>query len=276
MLDRIAQPAGPGAAGAFDPGAEEARRAAEAQRRGVGTQRRAASSEDARAPGPAERPVPADDRFTPSTPGDPAELTDEQRRELDRLRERDRRVRAHEQAHVAAAGGLYRGGPTYQFEVGPDGKRYAVGGSVKIDTSGVPGDPEATARKAQQIRRAALAPMDPSSQDRRVAAEAGSMEREARAAASQRDARRRADDLARSAEEGAPGDAPRPARLRDVMETMRPTFELSNLGDGALAREPEPDLRTRPSDDLYTRPSDDLYTRPSDDLYAEPGDGAGD
>ena len=42
------------------------------------------------------------------------------------------------------------------------------------------GDPEATIRKAQTIKSAALAPQDPSSQDRRVAAEASRMEQEAR------------------------------------------------------------------------------------------------
>jgi hypothetical protein len=38
--------------------------------------------------------------------------------------------------------------------------------------SEIPGDPEATARKMEQIKRAAMAPVDPSPQDRRVAAEA--------------------------------------------------------------------------------------------------------
>src|SRR5690606_36735775 len=45
----------------------------------------------------------------------------------------------------------------------------------------VPGDPRATMEKAQQIRRAAMAPAEPSPQDRRVAAEAARLEAEARA-----------------------------------------------------------------------------------------------
>jgi hypothetical protein len=52
---------------------------------------------------------------------------------------------------------------------------YATGGEVQIDTSPISGDPEATIRKAETIRRAALAPASPSDQDRRVAAMAARM-----------------------------------------------------------------------------------------------------
>ena len=108
------------------------------------------------------------------------ELTDEERREVESLESRDREVRTHEQAHVAAAGELFRGGPYYEYRRGPDGERYAVGGRVSIDTS--PADtPEATIAKAAKIRAAALAPAEPSSADRAVAAKAAQMEREARA-----------------------------------------------------------------------------------------------
>lgn len=96
------------------------------------------------------------------------------------LAARDREVRAHEQAHAAVAG-QYGGSPTYSFVRGPDGVSYAVGGSVDVDTSPIPGDPEATLRKAQQLRRAANAPSEPSSQDGRVAAQAAALELEARA-----------------------------------------------------------------------------------------------
>jgi DNA anti-recombination protein RmuC len=57
----------------------------------------------------------------------------------------------------------------FTFQRGPDGKRYAVGGEVSIDVSKIPGDPQATLDKADQVRRAALAPAEPSAQDRRVA-----------------------------------------------------------------------------------------------------------
>lgn len=108
------------------------------------------------------------------------ELSEEERRLLSELRARDAEVRAHERAHVAAAGPYANGGPTFEYQTGPDGRQYAVGGEVSIDTSPVPGDPEATVRKAQTIKRAALAPSDPSAQDRQVAAQAAQLEAQAR------------------------------------------------------------------------------------------------
>jgi hypothetical protein len=98
---------------------------------------------------------------------------------IEQLSARDREVRAHEQAH-AAVGGQYASSPTYTYQRGPDGVSYAVGGEVKIDTSPIPNDPEATLRKAEQIARAAGAPADPSGQDRAVAAQAAKMAQQAR------------------------------------------------------------------------------------------------
>ena len=106
---------------------------------------------------------------------------------LAKLRAQDRKVRAHEQAHQAAASGLVKGGANFTFERGPDGKQYAVGGEISIDTSQIPGDPEATIRKARQIRAAALAPADPSPQDRAVAAQATAMEAQAKQELNQND-----------------------------------------------------------------------------------------
>jgi hypothetical protein len=84
-------------------------------------------------------------------------------------------------AHVMAGGGHVTSGPSYEYEVGPDGKGYAVGGSVGIDTSPVAGDPEATIEKMQKIAAAALAPAQPSGQDQKVAAAARQAEAKARA-----------------------------------------------------------------------------------------------
>lgn len=109
-----------------------------------------------------------------------SELNAEEKGELEKLKARDREVRAHEAAHKAAAGNLARGGAQFEFETGPDGRRYAVGGEVSIDTSKVSGDPQATISKAQTIRRAANAPAQPSGQDRAVATQANRMEAEAR------------------------------------------------------------------------------------------------
>lgn len=98
--------------------------------------------------------------------------------QLRQLDSRDREVRNHELAH-AAAGGQYAGAPVYHFKRGPDGVSYAVSGEVPISTSRE-ANPEASIRKAQIIRRAALAPAEPSPQDRRVAALASQMEAVAR------------------------------------------------------------------------------------------------
>lgn len=104
----------------------------------------------------------------------------EERQVVQQLQARDREVRAHELAHVAAGAGLVRSGASFSYQRGPDGRFYAVGGEVGIDTSTVPGDPVATQRKAEQIQRAALAPAQPSGQDRAVAAQAARMAMEAR------------------------------------------------------------------------------------------------
>lgn len=88
------------------------------------------------------------------------------------LKEIDQAVKRHETAHVIAGGRFILSGANYSYKTGPDGKRYAVSGEVSIDTSPVPGDPEATIQKMNQIRRAALAPSDPSPQDRKVASTA--------------------------------------------------------------------------------------------------------
>ena len=114
-----------------------------------------------------------------SDPNEKERLVKEQK-QIDELVIIDRSVRAHEQAHSSVAG-RYAGTTTYSFVRGPDGISYAVGGEVSIDTSPIPNDPEASIRKAQQIRMAANAPADPSSQDRRVASQAASLENEARA-----------------------------------------------------------------------------------------------
>ncbi|MES1172643.1 MAG: putative metalloprotease CJM1_0395 family protein [Bacteroidota bacterium] len=107
-------------------------------------------------------------------------LSDQQARQVEQLRARDTEVRAHEAAHLAASGGL-GGSPTFDYALGPDGKRYAVGGEVSVDTS--PGrTPEETIARARTLRAAATAPADPSAQDMSVAAAAARMEAQAQSA----------------------------------------------------------------------------------------------
>lgn len=94
---------------------------------------------------------------------------------VQQLKQRDSEVRAHEMAHLAAAGGIATSGAHFEYQLGPNGVRYAVGGEVNIDTSPVPGNPAATLRKADIIKSAALAPAQPSGQDFQVAAGATAM-----------------------------------------------------------------------------------------------------
>jgi len=118
---------------------------------------------------------------TSDTADNPQRLSEEELEEVKELAKRDREVRTHEQAHMATAGQYARGGINLETQTGPDGKSYAVSGHVNIDTSPVPNNPEATIQKANKIRAAAMAPAEPSSQDRSVASEATRMATEARA-----------------------------------------------------------------------------------------------
>ncbi|MES0881454.1 putative metalloprotease CJM1_0395 family protein [Roseibium sp. SCP14] len=114
-------------------------------------------------------------------------LNEAEEKQVKELAKRDREVRAHEQAH-ARVGGAYASAPTYTFQQGPDGKRYAIGGEVQIDTA-KERTPEATIRKMQIVIRAATAPAEPSSQDLKVAQQARSQLSEAQAELRQQKAR---------------------------------------------------------------------------------------
>lgn len=99
------------------------------------------------------------------------ELTEPEQKQVRELAATDRDVRAHEAAHQAVGGSL-AGGASFRYVTGPDGVRYAVGGEVPISLGTVADDPEATIRNAEQVKAAALAPAQPSAQDRSVAGEA--------------------------------------------------------------------------------------------------------
>jgi hypothetical protein len=100
---------------------------------------------------------------------------------IDRLEMRHGDVLSHEAAHLGAAGAYAKGGASYTFQIGPDGKAYAIGGEVKVDMSPIPGNPSATIAKMIAIRSAALAPSDPSPEDLAVASRASQIEALARA-----------------------------------------------------------------------------------------------
>lgn len=138
----------------------------------------------------------------------PDDLTPEEQEVVEQLKARDQEVRRHEQAH-ATVGGQYASAPTYSYQAGPDGRRYAVGGEVQIDVS-----PEKTAEQTIQkmsvVRAAALAPAEPSGQDRKVAAEATRIEAQARA------------ELAAEKNEGTEESEDAPAR-NQLVERYEPT-----------------------------------------------------
>ena len=113
-------------------------------------------------------------------PTNNSELSEDEQAVVDYLKKVDAKVRAHEQAHLLAAGGLGASTPQFSYSTGPDGKQYAVGGNVNIDTSPVEDDPEATIQKMQQVIAAANAPADPSAQDRSVASSAAQSINQAR------------------------------------------------------------------------------------------------
>lgn len=108
-------------------------------------------------------------------------LSEQDLQQIKQLKTRDSIVRAHEMAHLTAGHGITKGSAHFSFQRGPNGIQYAIGGEVQIDTSKIAGDPVATLKKAIQIQTAALAPLQPSSQDRTIAANAAQMAIEARA-----------------------------------------------------------------------------------------------
>ncbi|MBV8680629.1 MAG: hypothetical protein JO338_09320 [Aquitalea sp.] len=123
-------------------------------------------------------PVPGVSTPSPSAIYSGKSLTPDQQKQLDALRSRDADVRQHEQAHMAAGGALVSGGANYSYQEGPDGKQYAIGGEVSIRLSSGQ-SPEETLANAKQVVAAALAPTDPSGQDRAVAAAAQLMAQQA-------------------------------------------------------------------------------------------------
>lgn len=146
---------------------------------------------------------PATGAAPQATPSATTQLSKEALAMLDQLKSRDLEVRQHEQAHLAAAGGLATSGASYTYQRGPNGVDYATGGEVSIDTS--PGaTPAETIARAQTIQAAALAPAAPSDADRSVAAQAQQMESQART------------ELAQQKTQNAYGAAPAAAPSVDI------------------------------------------------------------
>lgn len=174
-----------------------------------------------------EEEAKAEEDVTPETERDAltgeVELSEEEKKQVEELKRRDQEVRTHEHAHVAAGGQHVRGGISYEYQTGADGRRYAVGGEVSIDTS-PESDPEDTIRKAQTIRQAALAPAEPSGQDRRAAAAAAQMELQAR------------QEIAESKLEGEEAGGEEGLDVDDMLGTAGDDHAASELLNGQVAQ----------------------------------------
>ncbi|HEY5607172.1 MAG TPA: putative metalloprotease CJM1_0395 family protein [Alphaproteobacteria bacterium] len=99
-----------------------------------------------------------------------SELTRRERALLDHLRSRHREVQEHEMEHYET-GRPHTGAPEYWCVTGPDEKMYAVGGITPFDVTPIRGDIPATLRKYRTLKRAALAPHQPSDVDEMLAKE---------------------------------------------------------------------------------------------------------
>ena len=102
---------------------------------------------------------------------DPRQLTEADLARIRQLTLTDTQTRLNEEAHVRV-GGQYASSPAYDFETGPDNRQYAVSGEVTFNSTPIAGNPEATIRKLAVVKRAALAPAEPSPKDRAVATKA--------------------------------------------------------------------------------------------------------
>ncbi len=87
-------------------------------------------------------------------------------RVLEKFKKADAQIRSHEQVHATI--GQTTAPISYNYQKGPDGKMYAVGGNVRFDTS-IPDDPKAAAFKLDQLSRAATGVSDPSEADTMIA-----------------------------------------------------------------------------------------------------------
>lgn len=103
-------------------------------------------------------------------PVDADGLTARERSLVQQLAAIDRSVREHEMQHYYG-GRPYSALPEYWTVRAPDGRDYAITGMVRFDRRLLPDDPEANLIKLQVLKRSALAPLDPSEEDRLVARE---------------------------------------------------------------------------------------------------------
>lgn len=172
-----------------------------------------------------ERPEPsAAAQAAAASAAESSVVTTDDLRELRDLQRSDRQVRVQENLQRQLAAEFVRGAPVYEFEEGPDGRRYAVGADSDFQLPNqASSDPRQAARDAASARQAALASAVSSPAEQAFAARAASAEARARAeitrevADSSEEARRRAAELYEESRErlapasdAAPVEAPAP------------------------------------------------------------------
>ena len=87
-------------------------------------------------------------------------------RVLNRFKSSDMETRNHEQLH--ASSGTTTTPIRYDYQMGPDGKLYATGGSVRFDTS-IPKDKDEAIQKLDELQKASSSPEDLSRADSSIA-----------------------------------------------------------------------------------------------------------
>lgn len=87
-------------------------------------------------------------------------------RVLNKFKNKDSEIRTHEQTH--ASGAATTSAINYNYQVGPDGKLYAMGGSVRFDTS-IPNDPQSAKIKLEQLKDASSSVSSMSGADSSIA-----------------------------------------------------------------------------------------------------------
>ncbi len=107
----------------------------------------------------------------------PERLSDEERKQLEVLRERDQKVRAEQLAEAVRSG--LSAQVQFTYRLGPDGNRYAIDGHVKHSVA--PGStPEQTIERARELRAAILSGAQPSPRDLKTVAEVDRLEAQAK------------------------------------------------------------------------------------------------
>lgn len=149
---------------------------------------------------------------TPKIPEDHSAKLQEQagkdlkvKSDVRRLINWENNVKQHEQAHMSVGGGLV-GAARFSYTVGPDGKRYVAGGEVSISIPSSHKE-EDNVQTFERVKRAALAPADPSPQDIKTAAMASAL----LTAAYQKLAKQKAEDAAKAEANGTTDPTAKPA-----------------------------------------------------------------